>query len=90
MPTYDFVCPSCENEEERVVAVENRNTQVCRCGAVMGRKLAAPLGRVYGKITPGGGPDRFTADVLGIPLKDLPTGLRTSREDLKRIEEAAE
>lgn len=43
----------------------------------MVRELAAPLFKFAGRVTPGGGPDRFTADMLGVPLKELPSGLRT-------------
>jgi hypothetical protein len=40
------------------------------------KKLAAPMGRMWGVVPKGGGPDRFTADALGIPLKDLPKDLK--------------
>jgi hypothetical protein len=45
----------------------------------MERLLAAPLFKIGGKVTPGGGPDKFTADMLGIPLKELPSGLKTEK-----------
>lgn len=43
----------------------------------MQRMVSAPLFKFAGRVTPGGGPDRLTADMLGIPLKELPDGLKT-------------
>lgn len=37
MPTYDFVCPSCEQEWEIVCSMGDRNSQVCECGAELTR-----------------------------------------------------
>jgi hypothetical protein len=61
--------------------VEHRNDTVrCTgCQAEMRRILSAPLFRFAGRVVSGGGPDRFTADVLGVPLKDLPAGLKTEK-----------
>lgn len=79
MPTYDYTCRTCTRHEERVVPIVERDAQNCRtCGDPLQRILVrAPIGRIAGQITPGGGPDRFTADMLGIPLKELPEGLKT-------------
>ncbi len=79
MPTYDFFCPECRMEETRVVPVDERDSQWCpycyrRC---LERRLSAPLFKFAGQVTPGGGPDRFTADMLGIPLAELPEGLKS-------------
>jgi hypothetical protein len=77
MPTYDFECPQC-GKEERTVTYEMRLEQTCRvCGLSMQCLMPAPMGRMAGRIPQGGGPDRFTADVLGIPLKELPEGLKS-------------
>lgn len=76
MPLYDYDC-SCGWEGELHVTVFDRDGMACpRCFAHLHRKLAAPLGRMAGVVPQGGGPDRFTADVLGIPLKELPAGLK--------------
>jgi hypothetical protein len=45
----------------------------------MQRLLGAPLFRFKGRVTPGGGPDKFTADMLGMRLDELPAGLRTEK-----------
>ena len=79
MPTYDYQCRHCMRVEERVVPIAERHAQNCGvCGDPMTLVLErAPLSKFTGRVTPGGGPDRFTADVMGIPLKELPSGLRT-------------
>jgi hypothetical protein len=43
----------------------------------MVRELSAPHFKFKGVVTKDGGPDKFTADMLGIPLHDLPEGLKT-------------
>lgn len=79
MPLYDYRCPNCDLQIEVNVPMSERDGIVCpRCKSVLHRLLAAPLGRIAGRALKGGGPDRFTADVLGISdLRDLPSGLRT-------------
>lgn len=78
MPTYDFFCRQCVINTTFISSVELRDEQPCiHCGKVLERRLAAPLFKFTGRVTPGGGPDRFTADMLGIPLKELPDGLKT-------------
>lgn len=83
MPTYDYDCPTCGKREERVRPIALRDDPaVCnRCACVMERVVAAPLGRVRGVVPKGGGMDRFTADMLGIPVKELPAGLRHADKD---------
>jgi putative FmdB family regulatory protein len=78
MPIYDYRCPRCGWVGENVVPMFDRDGQLCpHCDAHVDRLLSAPAGRVTGRIPQGGGPDRFTADALGIPLKELPEALRT-------------
>ena len=78
MPTYGYACV-CGMKRDLVRRVDDRNEPVfcVGCDQEMQRELGAPLFRFAGRVTPGGGPDRFTADVLGVPLHDLPSGLRT-------------
>ncbi len=35
MILYDFFCPSCKHEEERVVSFDERLNQICTCGGGM-------------------------------------------------------
>lgn len=78
MPTYDYRCPCCDARFERIVPISERGAQRCpKCDTLLEQLIAAPLFKFAGRVTPGGGPDRFTADMLGIPLKELPSGLRT-------------
>ena len=79
MPIYDFYCPNCRWSEELNVPIAGRDQAPCpNCSTRLDRLLSAPLGRIAGRALEGGGPDRFTADVLGISdLRDLPEGLRT-------------
>lgn len=85
MPTYDYYCPDCNVQESCVKAIEDRDSlPSCPiCTQPMPRQVAAPLFKFMGRVTPGGGPDRFTADMLGIPLKELPSGLRTQEPEAK-------
>lgn len=77
MPIFDYRC-TCGWSGELVRAVDERDSALCpNCTRTPERLVAAPLFRFAGRVTPGGGPDRFTADMLGIPLKELPSGLRT-------------
>jgi hypothetical protein len=77
MPLYDAWCRNCGWEGEIQVSIFHRDTTMCgRCNHILRRKMAAPLGRIAGQAVQGGGPDRFTADALGIPLHDLPDSLR--------------
>lgn len=77
MITYDYVCGTCGFTEVRLVEYSERHNQWCvRCGKAAHMQMPAPLGRIAGRAVSGGGPDRFTADMLGIPLKELPPGLK--------------
>lgn len=80
MPTYDYYCKFCNRTEERVVGLSDLDkAQGCRvCGDPVERVITrAPVSRFAGRATKGGGQDRFVADMLGIPLKELPSGLKT-------------
>lgn len=77
-PTYDFVCV-CGWQGESFCSVENRDIQCCPqpgCHRILSRRLAAPMGKMKGDVAKGGGPDRFTADMLGIKTGDLPNYLK--------------
>lgn len=78
MPTYGYVC-TCGLRQEMLRPIDERNAlPVCvGCQQEMQRELYPTPARFAGRVVQGGGPDRFTADVMGIPLKDLPDGLRT-------------
>lgn len=79
MPLYDVRCNLCEWEGEIQAKMDAGDVMYCpNCDKPYLDKvfLKAPLGRVQGVIPKGGGPDKFTADMLGIPLKDLPPGLK--------------
>ena len=72
MPLYDYKCRTCKKEEERNVSYERRDIQTCNiCGGVLTRRLSMP------RIKVGPTPDQVTAEVLEIPEKELPPGLRT-------------
>lgn len=82
MPTYEYQCRKCGWGGDLVVRIKARDSQCCPaigCGRHLTRQLAAPLGRVAGRPVKGGGADRFTADMLGVPLKELPPGLRQDK-----------
>ena len=83
MPLFSYECETCGQKCERLVPIAARNNQMCDVCAAHGKMnhlkllLSATYGRVAGTVLKGGGPDRFTADVLGYRLDELPTGLRT-------------
>ena len=72
MLTYDYKCEQCDNLQERRVEFRVRDHQRCVCGLRLVRQMVAPKIRAML-----GTPDQFTADALGIPLKELPSGLKT-------------
>jgi putative FmdB family regulatory protein len=78
MPIYGYRCNTCKTVEDRMIPLVRADAvQTCqKCGMPMEKQLSAPLFRFYGRVTPGGGMDKFTADMLGIPLKELPEGLK--------------
>lgn len=77
---YEYRCPRCGWAGERISAMSHRDLQHCpQCDAPLERQVSVPSPAQFkGRVVQGGGPDRFTADVMGIPLKDLPSGLRTT------------
>lgn len=79
MARYDFYCTDCGAEQPRIVAIKDRDSQVCECSSIMKRRLAKPYGRVFGradgKPRPGGA-DQFTADAMGLNVKDLPIHMK--------------
>ena len=78
MPIYDYRCAECRVSGTMMVPIAERDDQHCPvCDKPMSRLLAAPMGKMAGQVARGGGPDRFTADMLGVPLKELPKGLKT-------------
>lgn len=81
MPLYDVKCAHCQWQGEiraKLIATQDAlYCPVCDTPNLEKVFLKAPLGRMKGVIPKGGGPDKFTADMLGVPLKDLPPGLRT-------------
>lgn len=76
MPIYDVICTHCGWQGEIITPYEH---MACcpNCDSAMKRLVSAPTMRMAGRIPKGGGPDKFTADVLGIPLKELPEGLKS-------------
>lgn len=76
-PLYDLFCPTCHRVEERQCRVADRHSQRCyQDGDLMEVRIAPVYGKMAGQVVKGGGPDRFTADAMGIPLKELPPYLR--------------
>lgn len=41
MPAYDYKCPSCGAEVERIVEIDLRDKQTCECGNFLSRQLSA-------------------------------------------------
>lgn len=78
MPLYDYRCRCCGWTGESNVRIADRDNHTCpRCNMTMDRDVSSALFRFKGVVTPGGGIDRFTADMIGVPLKELPEGLKT-------------
>ncbi len=78
-PLYDLLCPTCHRVVERQCKVDDRLNQRCyHDGDLLTVKISAVYGKMAGQVVKGGGPDRFTADMMGIPLKDLPDDLKAA------------
>lgn len=77
MPTYEYRCAACyvQYEEARKLA-DYKNGRCRKCGGPLELVMPAVPTKIAGRVLQGGGPDRFTADALGIPLKELPEGLK--------------
>ena len=81
MGIYLFECGKCWRIEERLLPIDQRDApQTCQCGEPMRRSVTAPNVRIPGsphnRINYA---DQFTADMLGVPAKDLPSGIRTPK-----------
>jgi putative FmdB family regulatory protein len=80
MPLYDYSC-TCGWKGEFQLPIAERDCAVCpNCLRTPERLLAAPMGKMAGQVAKGGGADAFTADMLGMRVKDLPPDLRTPQE----------
>lgn len=80
MPLYDYRC-TCGWAGELNVPMAKRDNAVCpNCMRGPERLLAAPMGKMAGQVARGGGADRFVAEQLGIPVKELPASLRTPQD----------
>lgn len=80
MPIFDFICTSCGHCAEHIVRRFDDVIFCENCGEQARRLVTAGQYRnfrIWGVMPKGGGPDKFTADMLGIPLKDLPRGLKS-------------
>lgn len=42
MPVYEYLCPNCGKQEDRMVKFEDRNNQVCQCGEKTNKRISAP------------------------------------------------
>lgn len=42
MPMYEYYCPKCSVEEIRVCTVDERNSQICKCGTKLERTISRP------------------------------------------------
>lgn len=79
-PLYDLFCPTCHRTVERQCKIDDRLTQRCyHDGDLLMVKIAPVYGKMAGTVLKGGGPDRFTADMLGCRVDELPSGLRTTK-----------
>jgi len=80
MPLYDLFCPTCHRTVERQCKINDRLAQRCyHDGDLLTVKIAPVYGKMAGTVLKGGGPDRFTADVLGCRVDELPSGLRAEQ-----------
>lgn len=79
-PLYDLRCHTCQSVTERQCKIADRLSQRCGvCGDLMEIVVAPVRGKMAGTVLQGGGPDRFTADMLGIKTGDLPGYLKADR-----------
>lgn len=77
-PIYDYCCTNCQAQIELMRKIDGRDDVQClQCGAAARRLVSAAAFKFRGRVVQGGGPDRFTADMMGIPLKELPEGLKS-------------
>lgn len=78
MPNYTYHC-NCGWQITMNRPINERDLVVhCQeCDREMPRDLASPSFKFRGRTVKGGGPDRFTADMLDMRLDELPDSLRT-------------
>ena len=84
MPIYEYYCAICDFKSERMIKVAARDSQTCNgCGFPINRLISPTPGRVKGRADGKvvGGPDQFTADVLGYKVKDLPDALKVNKKN---------
>ena len=83
MKIYDYTCAACGRTEERFTLNKPPKELMCRCGGPMRRQFPAPYGKVKGRADGNdrNDADQFTADMIGVPVKDLPSGLRANDKD---------
>jgi putative FmdB family regulatory protein len=80
MPIYGYIC-TCGWHGDLMREIDQRDNAHCpNCTRNPERQLAAPMGKMAGQVARGGGADRFTAEALGIPLKELPPALKTPQD----------
>lgn len=75
---YDYLCEACNWNGEKYATYAERDSQLCPCCEYQGylrRIVSAPHVYIAGKDRA----DATTADLLGIPEKELPSGLRTKK-----------
>jgi putative FmdB family regulatory protein len=78
MPIYDYRCWKCGWFGENLVPFIGRDHVLCpNCNILVVRQMSLAAIKIVGQAVQGGGPDRFTADMLGVKLDDLPAGLKT-------------
>ena len=74
---YDYLCTQCGHMHEKIVKRDEVDRVTCPvCYAPAKRQVSAGAFKFKGRVVKGGGPDRFTADMMGIPLKELPRDMR--------------
>ena len=47
MPLYEYHCPACETEVQRIVSISERDKQVCECTNFLSRKVSAPQAPIF-------------------------------------------
>lgn len=77
MPIFDYLCTQCGWQTEHTVKHYDADVACAHCGASMNKQVSCAAFKFRGVPAKGGGDDRFTADMLGIPLKELPEGLKS-------------
>lgn len=78
MPIFDYYCEDCKSTKEYTVKNWDDVVFCENCGHQPERLVSAGTFKFAGRVVQGGGPDRFTADMMGIPLKELPDDMKAS------------